>query len=194
MKRNEYIVSAKRSGTVTLSTEPSDLTMCLSPFFTEFERRFLVDNMVLKSIEFSGAANAQIFCRCMMHDISKPSENQTLPSSIKRGSETVLFIHGFHKMTTSWTWIKYATTIYREGFNVILMDLPGFGRSSVGRDVRCPIEAWRSWEVQIFTTFLSELGVNRVNVVGSYESASVFMSVLLHAPQVLSRNHYLHNV
>lgn len=194
MQRNEYTVSVKRSGAMTLATEPSELTMYMSPYLTEFERRFLVDNMIVKSIEFSGIGNSQIFCRCMIHDLSKSSENQALPSGVTRGLETVLLVHAFHKMTTSWTWIKFATTLYRAGFNVILMDLPGFGRSSVGRDIRCPVESWRSWEVQIFTTFLAEMKIARVNFVGCYESASIFLSVLINAPQVLSRNHYLHNV
>jgi hypothetical protein len=192
--KNEYTVSSKRSGTMTLSVEPSDLTMYLSPYLTDFERRFFIDNMTVKSIEFSGTGNAQIFCRVMMHDKSKSGGNQMLPSRVSRGSETVLFLHAFHKVTTSWTWIKFATTLYRQGFNVILMDLPGFGRSSVGRDIKCSLESWRKWEVQIVTTFLSELKINCVNIASCYESASVFLNVLLQAPQILSRNHFLHNV
>ena len=192
--QNEYTVSSKRSGTMTLSVEPSDLTMYMSPYLTDFERRFFIDNMVVKSIEFSGTGNAQIFCRVMMHDQAKSSGNQMLPSRIARGSETVLCLHAFHKMTTSWCWIKLATTLYRQGFNVILMDLPGFGRSSVGRDIRCSVGSWRKWEVQIFTTFLAEMKIPRVNILSCYETASVFLTILLNAPQVLSRNHYLHNV
>jgi hypothetical protein len=193
-RKNGYIVSSKRSGTMTLSVEPSDLTMYMSPYLTDFERRFFIDNMTVKSIEFSGTGNAQIFCRAMMHDKIKSFGTQMLPSRIPRGDETVLCLHAFHKMTTSWTWIKLATTLYRQGFNVILMDLPGLGRSSVGRDIKCSVDTWRKWEVQILTTFLSELKISRVNIVSCYESASVFLNVLLHAPQVLSRNHFLHNV
>jgi pimeloyl-ACP methyl ester carboxylesterase len=129
-----------------------------------------------------------------MHDLSKTTENQMLPSKISRGGETVLFLHAFHKLTTSWTWIKLAITLYRQGFNVILLDLPGMGKSSVGRDIRCQVESWRKWEVQIFTTFLAEMDVHRVNTIACYETASVFLQILLHAPQVLSKNHYLHNV
>jgi pimeloyl-ACP methyl ester carboxylesterase len=194
MNRNEYTVANKRSGTMTISTEPSDLTMYLSPYLTEFERRFFVDNMEVRSIEFTSGGNAQIFCRCMIHDPSRSAENQMLPSKFPRGSETVLCVHAFNKLTTSWAWIKLATTLFRQGFNVILMDLPGFGRSSVGRNIRCSIEQWRRWDVQIFSAFLAELKIPRVNMIGCYDSASVFLQILLNAPQILSKNHFLHNV
>jgi hypothetical protein len=177
-----------------MSAEPSELTILKSEHLTDFERRFFVDNIVVKSIEFSGAANAQIFCRCMIHDLSRAVGGQMLPSTVARGSETVLCVHAFRKMTTSWTWVKFATTLYRAGFNVIMMDLPGFGRSSIMRDIRCPISTWDHWQVQMFTTFLGQMGISRVNMMGCYESASFFLDVLLHAPHFLSGNHFLHNV
>lgn len=191
---NEYIVSAKRLNAMTMSAEPSELTIYKSEHLTDFERRFFVDNIVVKSIEFSGSANAQIFCRCMIHDRDKGIGGQALASSFSPGKETILCLHGFQKMTTSWTWLKFSTTLFRSGFNVIMLDLPGFGRSSIMRDIRCPVSTWEHWQVQMFTTFLGQMGISRVNVMGCYQGASLFLDILLHAPQVLSGNHFLHNV
>lgn len=191
---NSYIVSSKRSGTYVLATEASDLCIYTSSYLTEFERRVFIDNLSIRSVEFSAGENAQIFCRCLMHDASKPNDSHMLPYGVPAGSETILCMHGFDRLTTSWVWIKFAATLFRQGFNVIMMDSPGFGKSSIAREVRCPLTAWKDWDAQLVTSFLAKLSVPRVNVVACYEGASTFASLLVSCPQVLAKNHYLHNV
>lgn len=191
---NSYIVSAKRSGTYVMSTEPSDLSVYTSSYLTEFERRIFIDNLAIKSIEFSAGENAQIFCRCLIHESSKPNDSYMLKSGIKVGSETILCLHGFERLTTSWTWIKFAATLFRQGFNVIMMDSPGFGKSSIARDVRSPLSSWKSWDAQLVMMFLAKLSISKVNVMACYEGASTFVNLLLSSSHVLGKNHYIHNV
>lgn len=196
--RNEYTVSTSRAGAYILSTQPSELAMYTSRYLTEYERRFFVDNLEVQSIEFSGESNCQIFCRTLIHDLSKPFTGQFAKASgetpIVRGSSTILCLHAFAKLTTSWTWIKFAVTLFRQGFNVVMVDLPGFGRSSISRDIRCPLKAWRSWEVPIMSTLVNDLGLKKVNIMACYQSASVFFHIIQEYPQLLGRHHVLHNV
>jgi pimeloyl-ACP methyl ester carboxylesterase len=181
-----------------MSTQPSELAIYTSKFLTEYERRFFIDNLEIQSIEFSGESNCQIFCRTLIHDPSKPFTGQFGDSAgsslIQRGSATILCLHAFAKMTTSWTWIKVAVTLFRQGFNVVMVDLPGFGKSSISRDIRCPTEAWRRWEVPIMTTLVNDLGLKKVNMLACYQSASIFFHILQEYPQLLGKNHILHNV
>ena len=197
-RKNNYTVSTKRGGTYVVSTEPTDLSVYTSIFFTEYERRFFVDYLETRSIEFSAAANCQIFCRALVHDLTKQANHtfatESGASVIERGSETVMCFHSFVKITTSWAWIKFAVTLFRQGFNVILVDLPGFGKSSVGRDIRCDIKTWRSWNVTMISMLMTKLQIPKINVMASYESASIFTDILLQSPQLLGRHHVLYNV
>jgi pimeloyl-ACP methyl ester carboxylesterase len=177
-----------------MSTDAAELSVYTSPHFTDFERRIFIDNLSVKSVEFSAGENAQIFCRCLIHDTSKPTDSQPLPSGIKLGSETILCLHGFERLTTSWVWIKFAATLFRQGFNVIMMDSPGFGKSSIARDIRCPLRSWKGWDAQLVTMFLAKLSISRVNVMACYEGASTFLNLLLDSAIILGKNHYLHNV
>ena len=187
-------MSSQRSGVFVMATEPSELSVYTSKYLTEQERRFLIDNLVVRSVEFSGASNTQIFCRCLIHDLTKQNESGAVVSSVQRGKETVLCLHALSKLTTSWTWIKFAVSLFRQGFNVILMDLPGFGKSSIARDIRCPVSAWAHWDVHLITTFLAKIAVPKVNVLACYDSAPLFFNLVHKAPQVLGKNHVLHNV
>ena len=197
-RKSNYTVSTKRGGTYVVYTEPTDLAVYTSVFFTEYERRFFVDFLETKSIEFSAAANCQIFCRTLIHDLSKQA-NHTFASEsgaavIERGSETVMCFHSFSKITTSWAWIKFAVTLFRQGFNVILVDLPGFGKSSVGRDIRCDLITWRSWNVTMVSMLMAKLQIKKINIMASHDSASIFTDILLQSPHILGRNHFLYNV
>jgi hypothetical protein len=197
-RKSNYTVSTKRGGTYVVSTEPTDLAVYTSIFFTEYERRFFVDFLETKSIEFSAAANCQIFCRTLIHDLSKQA-NQTFASEsgasvVERGSETIMCFHSFSKITTSWAWIKFAVTLFRQGFNVVLVDLPGFGKSSIGRDIRCDVKTWKSWNVTMINMLMTKLEIKRINIMAAHESASIFTDILLQTPQLLGRNHFLYNV
>jgi hypothetical protein len=51
------------------------------------------------------------------------------------GARTALCLHGFGNACTWATWTKMILPLHRAGFQVILIDLPGFGESS-GRDIQ----------------------------------------------------------
>ena len=196
--RNNFTVSTKRGGTYVVSTDPTDLAVYTSVFLTEHERRFFVDNLETKSVEFSAGANCQIFCKTLMHDTSKPS-NHTYPNdagcaAVPVGKETILCLHPLRKVTSSWAWVKFAVTLFRQGFNVVMVDLPGFGKSSIGRDVRCSTQTWRPWEVTMVTLLLQKLHISKVNILAGYESASILFDIIHESPNLLGRNHILYNV
>lgn len=177
-----------------MSTEPSEISIYTSKYFTEQERRFFIDNLFVKSVEFSGSSNTQVFCRCLSHDLTRQVESNVVKSVVNRGKETVLLLHAFTNMTTSWTWIKFSMTLFREGFNVVMIDLPGFGKSSIARDVHCKLDVWKQWDVQVVSQTLEKLGVPKVNVVACYETASTFFNLMRQVPHILGKNHVLHNV
>ena len=133
-----------------------------------------------------------------MHDTTKQFTGQfTDPGTapiVQRGKQTVLAFHAFAKMTTSCAWLKFGATLFRQGFNVILLDLPGFGKSSVARDVSCSVESWQSWDVSLVTNLISKMNLGQVNILACYESAPMLFHLMRDAPQVLGRNHVIHNV
>lgn len=177
-----------------MATEPSELSIYTSEYLTEQERRFLIDNLAVKSVEFSGVSNAQIFARYLMHDTKRQIESNSVQTAVVRGKETILAFHAFSSLTTSWTWIKFAMSLFREGFNVILIDLPGFGKSSVARDVHCSHETWKNWDVGFLVEFLTRIHVGKVNVLACYESVPILFHLFTQAPQILGKQHFIHNV
>ena len=61
----------------------------------------------------------------------------------QRHGNFVLFLHDFQQLCTCWCWMKFALFLYQKGMDLIFLDFPGFGKSSVGENTRCPPSAER---------------------------------------------------
>ncbi|KAF4660925.1 hypothetical protein FOL47_006905 [Perkinsus chesapeaki] len=175
-------------------SEPSEEAVLSSEAFNEKEKSFLLDNLTTQVAEFSISANCQIYARCLQQSTGiKPTKHKL---SKKKGADTgewVLAIHGYGNLTTSWTWMKLALSLYKKGFNVLLIDLPGFGKSNISQNIRCPPERWRPWEASMISHVLSEFGVHQCRVVACYEGAGMLFKLLMKYPNLIGTHHILYN-
>ncbi|KAF4713779.1 hypothetical protein FOZ62_032296, partial [Perkinsus olseni] len=189
-----------------VASEASETAVLSGPAFTEKERNFLIEHLTTEVAEFSVAANCQIFARCLVQTteiarlLQKNGQEGRAKGKRSQQGEWVLAIHGFGNLTTSWTWMKaryagrcprdcfsqFAVGLYKKGFNVLLIDLPGFGKSSISQNIRCSPEPAA---LQV----LSELGVHQCRVVACYEGAGMLFKLLMKYPHLIGSHHFLYN-
>ncbi|KAF4685123.1 hypothetical protein FOZ60_006852 [Perkinsus olseni] len=189
-----------------VASEASEAAVLSGPAFTEKERNFLIERLTTEVAEFSVAANCQIFARCLVQTteiarlLQKNGQEGRAKGKRSQQGEWVLAIHGFGNLTTSWTWMKaryagrcprdcfsqFAVGLYKKGFNVLLIDLPGFGKSSISQNIRCSPEPAA---LQV----LSELGVHQCRVVACYEGAGMLFKLLMKYPHLIGSHHFLYN-
>ncbi|KAF4653322.1 hypothetical protein FOZ61_009065, partial [Perkinsus olseni] len=196
-----------------VASEASEAAVLSGPAFTEKERNFLIERLTTEVAEFSVAANCQIFARCLVQTteiarlLQKNGQEGRAKGKRSQQGEWVLAIHGFCNLTTSWTWMKaryagrwprdcssqFAVGLYKKGFNVLLIDLPGFGKSSISQNIRCSPERWRPRDAHMLSHVLSELGVHQCRVVACYEGAGMLFKLLMKYPHLIGSHHFLYN-
>ncbi|KAF4733776.1 hypothetical protein FOZ63_030402 [Perkinsus olseni] len=208
-----------------VASEASEAAVLSGPVFTEKERNFLLERLTTEVAEFSVAANCQIFARCLVQTteiarlLQKNGQEGRAKGKRSQQGEWVLALHGFGNLTTSWTWMKaryagrcprdgssqFAVGLYKKGFNVLLIDLPGFGKSSISQNIRCSPERWRPRDASMLShvrtepvrgqalQVLSELGVHQCRVLACYEGAGMLFKLLMKYPHLIGSHHFLYN-
>ena len=125
----DFQITSSNGGVFGMSSFHRFESILNSPLFSPEERIFLKDSVEQGCLEFTlsidGFMNhAVVYVMRLYHD---PELVGDLAVNGK-----VLFLHDSVIASSSWCFIKFARSIYRQGFDVELVDLPGNGRSSVG--------------------------------------------------------------
>eukprot|EP00929_Paragymnodinium_shiwhaense_P049038 TRINITY_DN24753_c0_g1_i1.p1 TRINITY_DN24753_c0_g1~~TRINITY_DN24753_c0_g1_i1.p1 ORF type:complete len:626 (-),score=102.18 TRINITY_DN24753_c0_g1_i1:177-2054(-) len=112
----------------------------------------------------------------------------------RRQGKFVLLLHEVRgPLTTSWTWIKFAKPLYQAGYSVILMDLPGLGRSQINQKLRCDPDTWISQDWHIVSECLDHMGVEKVNIVAVGEACNTVLRLLQRSPHQSVGEHIFYN-
>lgn len=107
---------------------------------------------------------------------------------------TALLLHGFGKDSTWLEWLAYAPALARSGMRVVLVDLPGFGRSTSSLRVCSPVH-WRPDGAEIVSAVLDafEAG-SSVSVLAHCGGAATFLRCFVESPgRFGGRCHVIHN-
>eukprot|EP00455_Lapot_gusevi_P044708 TRINITY_DN5624_c0_g1_i1.p1 TRINITY_DN5624_c0_g1~~TRINITY_DN5624_c0_g1_i1.p1 ORF type:complete len:460 (+),score=50.51 TRINITY_DN5624_c0_g1_i1:107-1486(+) len=120
-----------------------------------------------------------------------PVSDQSIPL-LDSHRPTVLCLHGFGLPCTWATWLKMALPLHQAGFQMIFVDLPGFGKSS-GRDMQSGV--WRSDGPSILTSILDAYQIKSpVSVLAHCGGAATFMrTFILHPKRFAGCHHVFHN-
>jgi len=170
----------------------SDQSVMLAELFGENERKFLREMQTNDEITLILADTFRIHVRTVWNSEAALRSDQV--GAVRRKGKFVTFLHA-HSMglTTSWTWAKFIRPMYRQGFSVILVDLPGFGRSTASQIANCPPSRWKADESQILVTVLQELGVPETHFVACYEGCGHVIRMLQRIPHRVMREHIFYN-
>ena len=192
---NRLFTITERGGAIfSVGCDAPEEQVFKSKVFTQDEKSFLMENIRLYPLQFASEMTCNIFARCLFHLEAQTVKKSTDGSGLKqRHGNFILFLHDFQKLTTSWCWMKLALFLYQKGMDCIFMDLPGFGKSSVGENSRCPANLWERFAGQVISHALDELEVMRTAVVAVGEGAGIALKFMAKYPHRLTLNHVFHN-
>lgn len=108
--------------------------------------------------------------------------------------KTIIFTHG-HSTDSTWvTWIKLAVFLFNCDFDVILFDLPGFGKSTINGETKVNFKNWLEDGPHMVKEFLSNLKVNKVSVCGYCGGAALMIRTMNQYPEYFEKQHILYNI
>lgn len=96
-------------------------------------------------------------------------------------------------LTSSWAWTKLGMPLYKQGYSVIFLDLPGFGMSSCAEDPYCPVSRWKSYDHEIVQSVMDRLEVNCCNFLATGEGCNTVVRMLQKSPTYIAKYHIFHN-
>jgi len=168
----------------TSMDDPSDRATLWGEMFKEKERQFLRQALVTETVCFSIKSTFQINVRCLWQKEAQLNR----PGSHTRQGKFVTLLHGYdHPLTSSWTWIKLAPALYKKGFSVILMDLPGFGSSKMNMDPAVRLEEWVHEDWHIICQALDDLRVSASHMVALGSTCQAILKIMQRSPHSLKR-------
>jgi len=175
------------------SSTPSDMAVLWGESFGSKERKFLRELLSSQTICFSLKDTYQIHVRTLWHPASIASA-MSLANGLRRQGKFALLLHDMvGDLTTSWTWAKFIRPLYRKGFSVIVVDLPGFGRSAVSQVPSCPLERWQGQQSHVISKIMEELSVAKCQILAVGQTCGVLLHMLLSSPHRMAPEHVLVN-
>eukprot|EP00927_Polykrikos_kofoidii_P044778 TRINITY_DN38654_c0_g2_i1.p1 TRINITY_DN38654_c0_g2~~TRINITY_DN38654_c0_g2_i1.p1 ORF type:complete len:590 (+),score=95.36 TRINITY_DN38654_c0_g2_i1:172-1941(+) len=112
----------------------------------------------------------------------------------RRKGRFALLLHAMKgRLTTSWVWMKLARELYQAGYSVVLVDLPGFGKSMVNQVTHCSTDSWILQDWLVICQMLDELGVPNCTTFSTGESCGTVLRILQRSPQQLTTEHVFYN-
>jgi 2-hydroxy-6-oxonona-2,4-dienedioate hydrolase len=101
-----------------------------------------------------------------------------------RGNETIIMLHGSGPGTTAWAnFSNNLTELVNHGYQVILLDFPGWGESSplVCQTSRSELNAL------VLTAFIDNLNINKMHIVGNSMGGHVAVAFTLANPHKVDK-------
>lgn len=191
IRRRDVRLTQVSAEAFAFSTSLSDARVLRGELFKESERKLMSGVLKSELVTFSIGETYQINVRNMWR-----SEADTLSSDKTRYRKgpVALMLHDYQgPLTTSWTWSKLAYRLYKHGMSVVMVDMPGFGSSTVNLDLSFPMEKWRARDWLLVSQILLEIHVSKVHVVAVGESCSTFIRMMQHCPGILELEHVCFN-
>lgn len=108
--------------------------------------------------------------------------------------KTILFTHG-HSTNSNWvTWIKCAVFLFNCDFDVIMIDLPGFGKSTVNGQIKVHFKNWLEDGPNMIKLFFSKVNVNKVSVCGYCGGGALMIRTISTYPDLFDKYHIFYNL
>jgi pimeloyl-ACP methyl ester carboxylesterase len=102
-------------------------------------------------------------------------------------------LHG-HDASCVWAiWIRLALRLFKEGFSIILMDLPGYGKSTADEKDRVNPKYYMSDAGDMIVSVLDAFKIKKVHGVGFCGGAANFIRAISAHPHRFAHSHVFHN-
>jgi len=172
-----------------------------SDLFRKREREFLGMKLISRTVDFSLQDNFQIHVRTLwqpeaenLHPADTGPDNGYIKVLAGRRGRFVTLLHSFHEpLTNSWSWVKFVRPLFRRGFSVVLIDLPGFGRSTVAQMALCDPGRWKAWDSHVIAKVMEALRISKTHIIACHESCGIVFRMMQRVPHMLEDGHLFYN-
>jgi pimeloyl-ACP methyl ester carboxylesterase len=171
---------------------PSDMAVLEGESFGYKERRFLRELLKSDILAFSLTETYQIHVRTLWHADS--ISTLSAATGMRRKGKFAVLLHDLKgDLTSSWAWAKFIRPLHRQGFSVIAVDLPGFGKSAISQNASCSVSSWQGQQAHVISKIMEELAIASFHLLAFGHAAGMFFNALLNAPQRMLGSHVLIN-
>ncbi|CAE7225691.1 unnamed protein product [Symbiodinium pilosum] len=172
------------------SFEASASSILWGELFPEKERNFLRQVLQEGSQNFGIKDTFQLEYRIAWNPIAKQqmeARGETLDGKL------VILIHGYTgRITDSWGWAKMVKPLWKQGFTVCLLDMPGFGRSSINLRWNAPLASWQHLDAIVLSKFIEGMRFRKPASLVTYrESCQSVLRLFRESPHLVSSQHAL---
>eukprot|EP00397_Hematodinium_sp_SG-2012_P029396 GEMP01031046.1.p1 GENE.GEMP01031046.1~~GEMP01031046.1.p1 ORF type:complete len:558 (+),score=104.55 GEMP01031046.1:239-1675(+) len=106
----------------------------------------------------------------------------------------VIFLHDLGgSLSDSWCFLKFVMPLYNHDFDLLLIDLPGFGKSSIANNFGCELKRWRNCASNMIAYIIDEAEIPKSHFVCAGGSAAIFFKLLSKSPDRMHQRHILIN-
>lgn len=120
--------------------------------------------------------------------------NIRVTERFRRSGRFIFLIHDrAGPLRTSWIWLSLVRTLYKSGFSVILLDLPGMGASKFCGNSHGTGAEWEEHDALVLVQVMDALRIAKCHLVTCGTSCSALIRMVKSAPNRLEGEHILHN-
>lgn len=165
--------------TFTYFQRPAEDAIFNGELFKEKERQFLKRNMRLHNVSFpiGHQQTVQIELKSFWQKESMNLNRRGL----REGRFVTLLSDQRPPIEDALAWVKLVWPLYKKGFSVLLLDLPGAGGSGVNADPHVSYELWEQEDFRIVESALRGLSVTRTHLIAFGRSCRIILKFAKHA-------------
>ncbi|CAE7452079.1 unnamed protein product [Symbiodinium natans] len=190
VKSKRYHLQQTHGDSFVGSFEASPSSILWGELFPEKERNFLRQVLEEGNMSFGVRDTFQMEYRIAWEPIAK-QQMQARGETID--GKLVILLHGYSgRITSSWGWSKLVKPLWKQGFTVCLLDMPGFGRSSINMRWNAPLSSWQHLDSLVLSKFIEAMRFRKPTSLVSYrESCQTALRVCRDSPHLVSHQHAL---
>lgn len=190
VKSKRYHLLQTHGDSFVGSFEASPASVLWGELFTEKERNFLRHVLEEGNQSFGVRDTFQLDYRIAWNPTAK--QQMQARGEIHDG-KLVILIHGYSgRITDSWGWAKLVKPLWKQGFTVCLLDMPGFGRSSINLKWNAPLTSWQHVDSIVLSKFVEGMRFRSpVSFIGYRESCKTVLRLFRDSPHLVATQHAL---
>eukprot|EP00435_Cladocopium_sp_Y103_P032341 s273_g8.t1 len=172
------------------SFEASTASVLWGELFTEKDRSFLRQHLEEGNLSFGAKDTFQLEYRIVWNPEAK---KQISERGETKDGKLVILLHGYGgRIINSWGWVKMVKSLWKQHFTVCLLDMPGFGRSSVNMSWNTPLQEWLHMDAVILAKFINGMNFRKsVSFIAYRESCASVMKLCTDSPHLVGSRQIL---
>ena len=158
--------------------QPSEKALLNGELFKEKERVFLKKTLRLHNVSFPIGHDRTV--QIELKSFWQPEALTTNSRGARAGRFVTLLSDDRPPIKDAFAWIKLVRPLYKKGFSVILLDLPGMGGSGCNANITVEHADWEAEDFRIVENALRGLKVARTHLVAFGKACRIILKFAKH--------------